>query len=30
MKKRAEMLNGALTVNSTVGEGTTLQLSFRV
>jgi len=30
MKKRAEMLKGALTVNSTVGEGTTLQLSFRV
>jgi signal transduction histidine kinase/ligand-binding sensor domain-containing protein len=30
MKKRAEMLKGALTVTSTIGEGTTLQLSFKV
>jgi signal transduction histidine kinase len=30
MKKRAQMLKGALTVVSTVGEGTTLQLSFKV
>jgi signal transduction histidine kinase len=30
MKKRAEMLKGALTVVSTVGEGTTLQLRFKV
>jgi two-component sensor histidine kinase len=30
MKKRAEMLKGVLTVVSTVGEGTTLQLSFKV
>ncbi len=30
MNKRAEMLKGALTVDSTVGEGTTLQLSFKV
>lgn len=30
MKKRAEMLKGTLTVTSTVGEGTTLQLRFRV
>ncbi len=30
MKKRAEMLKGALTVVSAIGEGTTLQLSFKV
>jgi len=30
MKKRAEMLKGALTVVSTIGEGTTLHLSFKV
>ncbi len=30
MKKRAEMLKGTLTVESTVGEGTFLQLSFKV
>jgi signal transduction histidine kinase len=30
MKKRAEMLKGILTVVSTVGEGTTLQLSFKL
>ena len=30
MKKRAEMLKGTLTVESTVGEGTLLQLSFKV
>jgi len=30
MKRRAEMLKGALTVTSTIGEGTTLQLSFKV
>lgn len=30
MKKRAEMLKGALTVVSVIGEGTTLQLSFKV
>ena len=30
MKKRAEMLKGALTVISTVGEGTTIQLSFKL
>ena len=30
MKKRAEMLKGALTVISSVGEGTTVNLSFKV
>ena len=30
MKKRAQMLKGDLTVVGTVGEGTTLQLSFKV
>ena len=30
MKKRAEMLKGTLTLTSTIGEGTTLQLSFKV
>jgi signal transduction histidine kinase len=30
MKKRAEMLKGALTVISTIGEGTSLRLSFKV
>ncbi|HVG12084.1 MAG TPA: triple tyrosine motif-containing protein [Flavisolibacter sp.] len=30
MNKRAQMLKGALTVVSTVGEGTTLQLKFKV
>jgi signal transduction histidine kinase len=30
MKKRAQLLKGALTLTSTVGEGTTLQLSFKV
>jgi two-component sensor histidine kinase len=30
MKRRAEMLKGALTVTSSDGEGTTLQLSFKV
>jgi signal transduction histidine kinase len=30
MKKRAGLLKGALTVISTIGEGTTLQLSFKV
>jgi signal transduction histidine kinase len=30
MKKRAELLKGTLTVKSTIGEGTTLQLSFKI
>lgn len=30
MKKRAELLKGALTVKSIIGKGTTLQLSFKV
>ena len=30
MKKRAEMLKGALTVTSKIGEGTALQLNFKV
>ncbi|HSU51598.1 MAG TPA: two-component regulator propeller domain-containing protein [Segetibacter sp.] len=30
MKKRAELLKGTLTVNSTAGEGTTVELSFKV
>lgn len=30
MKKRAEMLKGTLTVTSTIGKGTALQLSFKV
>jgi signal transduction histidine kinase len=30
MKKRTEMLKGALTVKSAIGEGTTLQLTFNV
>jgi signal transduction histidine kinase len=30
MRKRAEMLKGVLIVTSTVGEGTTLELSFKV
>jgi len=30
MKKRAQMLKGALTVTSKIGEGTALQLNFKV
>ena len=30
MKRRAEFLNGTFQVNSKIGEGTTLQLSFKV
>jgi signal transduction histidine kinase len=30
MKKRAELLKGALRVKSTLGEGTSIQLSFKV
>jgi signal transduction histidine kinase len=30
MQKRAEMLKGALSIKSTIGEGTTLELSFKV
>lgn len=30
MKRRAEMLKGTLTVASTIGEGTSLQLTFKV
>ncbi len=30
MKKRAELLNGTFTVDSKLGQGTTLQLSFKV
>jgi len=30
MKKRAEFLKGTFSINSKIGVGTTLQLSFKV